>query len=344
MRFVYNWVLQREKENYEQGNKFLSAYTLKKELTELKKEYEWMNEISRATLSQSVFDAEKAYRTFFKNKKGYPKFKTRKSKRTFYSRYDKIKVTSSHIQLEKIGKVKLSERDRIPVNVKYSNPRITFDGLHWYISLGVEVKEQQNNTEQPLGIDLGIKELAVVSDGTVVPNINKSKKMKKLENHKKRQQRKVSKKYIKNKGGESVRKTNNIKKLEKKILKISRRITNIRKDSINKFTTKIVRTKPSKVVIEDLNVSGMMKNRKLSKAIQGQCFREIRRQLEYKCELNSIELVVANRWYPSSKTCSRCGFIKPKLSLSEREFNCECCKYSIDRDLNASINLSQYVA
>ncbi len=344
MRFIYNWALDREKESYEKDNKFKSAYDLKKELTEYKKQFGWMGEISRATLNQAIFDVVDSFKTFFKNKKGYPRYKSRKSKKSFYSRNDQIKVTSTHIQLEKIGKVKLSEKGRIPQGTKYSNPRIVFDGLSWYISVGVEVSEQQNNKGNPIGVDLGVKELAVCSDGSRYENINKSTKVKALEKRKKKMQKKVNKKYILNRKGVSYKKTNNIKKLENKLLKISRKITNIRTDFIHKMTTKIVRAKPSKLVIEDLNVSGMLKNRKLSRAIQEQCFREVRRQLEYKCELNSIKLVLASRWYPSSKTCSHCGYIKPKLSLSEREYICEYCGITLDRDLNASINLSRYVA
>ena len=342
-RWAYNWTLQRQQDNYKEGNKFIQDGYLRKELTQLKKteEFKWLNKVSCNVPKQAIKDACDAYKKFFKGLSKHPKFKSKKeNKLAFYNDNICLKVKNNKVLIERVGWIKTSEL--IPKN-KYHNPRITFDGLHWYLSVGIE-KEQsiKEELQGSIGVDLGIKELAVVSNGLVVPNINKSTKIKKLERHKKKLQKKVSKKYKINKKGESYIKTNNIKKLEKRILKLNRKITNIRNDYIHKFTTSLVRTKPERIVIEDLNVRGMMKNHKLAKAIQEQSFYEIRRQLTYKCEWNNIELVIANRFYPSSKTCSECGYIKPKLSLSERTYKCECCGLEIDRDLNAAINLSKY--
>jgi len=191
---------------------------------------------------------------------------------------------------------------------------------------------------------MGIKDLAICSNiEEPYKNINKSKKVKKLEKKMRRLQRKVSKKYLLNKKEGSYVKTSNIIKLEKNIRKLHKRLDNIRTDYRHKVTTEIVKTKPSRIVMETLNVKGMMKNRHLSKAIAKQGFFEFKTMIQYKAKKYGIEFVEADRWYPSSKTCSECGFVKPKLSLSEREFVCECCGAVIDRDKNASINLSRYV-
>lgn len=342
-RWAYNWTIGKQQENYKNGGKFISDSELRKELTQLKKteEYSWLYEVSNNITKQAIKDACEAYKRFFKKQAKYPKFKSKKrSKPAFYNDNVKLKVKSNKVLIEKVGWVKTSEL--LPVS-KFCNPRITFDGLYWYISVGVEIELENQKLEGSIGVDLGVKELAVLSTGEVIPNINKSQKMKRLEKRKKKLQKKISKKYEKGKVGETVRKTNNIKKSENKLLKISRKITNIRKDYIHKFTTSLVKTKPERIVIEDLNTKGMLKNHKLARAIQEQSFREIRTQLGYKTEMNGIELVIANRFYPSSKTCSHCGYVKPKLSLSERTFICECCGLEIDRDYNAALNLSAYV-
>jgi putative transposase len=221
--------------------------------------------------------------------------------------------------------------------------RISKDGIHWFVSITAEVPDYVDYSKpknQPLGIDLGIKALATVSTGKVYKNINQSSKVKRLEKRFKRLQRKVSRKYQMNKEGSRYRKTCNIIKLEKRIAKLRSHINNTRKDYIHKMTTEIVKTKPSHIVIEDLNVKGMLKNKHLARSIQQCNFYEIRRQLEYKCKWYNVELVIADRFYPSSKTCSSCGQIHRDLKLSDRRMNCDC-GLSIDRDLNASINLAK---
>lgn len=239
--------------------------------------------------------------------------------------------------------VRLAEHNRIPTGVKYYNPRITFDGLYWWISVGVDVPERQVSLNSTgIGIDLGIKDLAVCSDGTAYKNINKSNEIKRLEKRKRRIQRSISRKYIKNKKGESYCKTSNIEKSEKLLLKVNRRLTNIRENYLHQVTTEVANRKPRFVSIEDLNVGGMMKNRHLSSAAQYQGFYKFRCYIEYKCAERGIPVVVVNRWYPSSKLCSCCGNVKSDLKLSDRVYKCGVCGHTIDRDYQAALNLQTY--
>lgn len=343
-RWAYNWTLARQEDNYKNGGKFIPDGELRKEITQLKKteQYKWLNDVSAQIPKQAVKDACLAYQRFFKGLSNKPKFKSKKhSKPSFYQREDKLKYENGKVVLEKIGWVKVAEP--LP-DGKYLNPRIKFDGLNWWLTVGVEFEPAQDNTpySEPIGIDLGVKDLAVVSTGEKFKNINKSKKVKKLEKKLKRLQRKASKKYEKGKEGNRYRKTKNIIKLERLIRKTHQRLKNIRMNYIHQITTKLVKTKPEYIVMEDLNVSGMVKNHKLAKAVQEQALREFRRQMEYKCEWNGIRLIIADRYYPSSKMCSECGYILEKLSLSTREWVCPVCGTLHDRDLNASINLMKY--
>lgn len=196
-------------------------------------------------------------------------------------------------------------------------------------------------SDEGIGIDLGIKDLAICSDGNKYQNINKTQKIKKLEKQKRRLQRSISRSYEKNKKGESYCKTNNVIKKEKLLLKLNHRLTNIRQDYLHQTTTKIVKTKPSYIVLEDLNISGMMKNKHLAKAVQQQEFYEFRRQIEYKSAWNNISVIIADRFFPSSKLCSCCGKIKKDLKLLDRIYKCECGNV-IDRDYQAALNLKRY--
>ena len=282
-RFAYNWALGREKENYENGGKFISDAELRKEFTKLRhtEEYSWLLNISNNVTKQAIKDACNAYMNFFR-------------------------------------------------------------GLHWWISVGVEYTDSKEQlSDEGIGIDLGIKDLVVCSDINKYKNINKSKKVKKLEKRKRRLQRKISRKYDKNKEGGSYCKTNNIIKSEKLLLKVNHRLTNIRKNYLHQTTSGIINRKPRFICIEDLNVRGMVKNKHLSKAVQNQGFFEFRKQLEYKCEAKGIQLITADRFYPSSKLCSCCGNIKKDLKLSDRIYKCECGNI-IDRDFQAAINLKAY--
>lgn len=342
-RFIYNWTLAKQEENYKNGGKFISDNDLRKEITQLKKtELTWLNEVSNNVAKQSVKDACDSYKRFFKGLSDKPRFKSRrKSKKSFYNDNCKLKVKEGNlVNIEKVGWIKTNEQ--LPIGVKYSNPRISYDNKYWYISVGIEKEEIiEELTDISLGIDIGLKDLAICSDGTVYKNINKTYVVRKIEKRLKRLQKQVSRKYEQNKKGKEFVKTKNIIKLEKQIQQVHRRLANIRNNYLHQTTTNIVKTKPYRVVIEDLAVSNMMKNRHLSKAISKQGFYEFRRQLEYKCKFRGIELVIADRFYPSSKTCSQCGEIKKDLKLKDRVYKCSC-GLNIDRDLNASINLSNY--
>ena len=258
-RWVYNWVLAKQKENYELGNKFIQDGILRKELTQLKKseEFSWLFEVSNDVAKQAVKDACNSYKRFFKKQANFPKFKSRKkSKPSFYNDTFKLKVDRDYVTLAKIGKVKISEKSRVPYGeVVYYNPRITFDGLNWYLSVGVESNEFQSDadlTDKSLGIDLGIKDLAILSNGKVYPNINRTQKVKKLKKKLRRMQRQVSRKYQMNKDGDKFVKTKNVTKLETKIKKQYIKLTNIRTNYRQQITTEIVKTKPSRIVVEDL--------------------------------------------------------------------------------------------
>ncbi|KNF09573.1 IS605 transposase, OrfB family [Gottschalkia purinilytica] len=344
-RFIYNWTLAKQEENYKNGGKFINDGDLRKELTILKKaEFNWLNEVSNNIAKQAVKDACNAYKIFFKRLADKPKFKSRrKSKPSFYNDNIKLKVKSKKVLIEKVGWVKTSEQ--VPMNVKYTNPRVSFDGKYWYLSVGIEKENPVVElTNEIIGIDVGIENLAVCSNRMTFKNINKTRLVKKLEKRLRRLQRKVSKKYEMNKEGRKFVKTSNIIKLEKQIRLLYRKLSNIRNNHLHQATTKIVKTKPSRVVMETLNVKGMMKNKHLSKAIGSQGLYKFKRQLQYKCEFYGIEFIEADRFYPSSKTCSKCGHIKAKLLLSERTYICEECGVAINRDFNASINLSRYLS
>lgn len=343
-RWVYNWTLGRQKENYDNGGKFLSDNDLRKEITKLKKtdDFSWLSKVSNNVAKQAVKDACNSYKRFFKKQSDFPKFK-KKSRVTpsFYNDNMKLKAKPNKtILIEKVGWVKTSEQ--LPCGVKYMNPRIKFDGKYWYLTVGIEARGQEKElTDTVLGIDVGVKDLAVVSDGRVYKNINKTKEVKRLNKKLRRLQRQVSRKYEKNKEGDRYVKTRNILKVEHQIKLLHRKLTNIRNNHLHQATADIVKTKPCKIVVEDLNISGMMKNKHLAKAVANQKLHEFNRQLEYKCEKYGILFVKADRWFPSSKMCSNCGNIKKDLKLSDRVYNCDC-GHCMDRDLNASINLAKY--
>ena len=277
-RFAYNWTIAREQENYKQGGGFLSDGELRKEFTQLKKleEYEWLNEISNNVTKQAIKDACNAYKKFFKRQCKYPKFKSKKrSTLSFYQDNVKIQFTNTHVKVEKFSMsrkqnkqklnwIKLCEKGRLPTNCKYMHPRFTYDGLYWYVSVSIEVDDKipipSISTNEGIGVDLGIKNLAVCSDNNIYNNINKIQKVKKLEKRKRRLQRSISRKYEKNKKGGSYCKTSNIIKREKELLKVIKRLTNIRQNHLHQTTSEIVKRKPSFICMEDLNVNGMMKN------------------------------------------------------------------------------------
>jgi len=375
-RWAYNYALGKQLKNFEEGNKFIREGKIRKEITALKKtnEYVWLGDVSAQIPKQAVRDLDQAYKRFFKiqqsttekytaktiekakrtGKKltaydlnGHPKFKSKhKSMPKFFQREDKLVISNGKVKLEKIGWVKIAEKNRIPAG-KYSNPRVSFDGFYWYISVGVELENNikfQPETEG-IGIDVGVKDLAILSSGEKIKNINKTKEIRRLTKKLKRLQRQASRQYekLKKKGGENrYRKTCNLLKLEKKILSIHRRLKNIRLNHVHQATAKLVKAKPAFIAIEDLNINGMMKNKHLARAVQEQKLYKFKRQLSYKCDWNGIPLVLADRFYPSSKQCSHCGSIKKDLKLSDRTYYCKHCGLNINRDVNASINLKHY--
>ncbi|MFX1296579.1 MAG: RNA-guided endonuclease InsQ/TnpB family protein [Promethearchaeota archaeon] len=353
-RFAYNWALSKQKENYENGGKFIQDKILRKEFTQLKnqEEFKWLNSISNNVTKQAIKDACNSYKRFFKGYSKFPKFKSKKKTRpSFYQDNEKIKFTETHVKLEnlavskkknkqKLNWIRLAEHNRIQTNCKYYNPRIIHDGINWFITIGIEYEDNvETPVNEPIGIDLGIKDLAICSDGNTYKNINKTKRIKMLEKKMRRLQRKISRKYLRNKRGGEFCKTSNIIKSESELLKLNHKLKNIRKNYLHHTTTEIVNRKPRYITIEDLNISGMMKNKHLSKAIAQQSLYEFTRQLEYKSKWNNIELRKVNRFFPSSKMCCECGFVYKELKLSDRIYKCKCCNNVIDRDYQASMNL-----
>lgn len=342
-RWVYNWALSRQEENYKQGLKFISDNNLRKEITQMKKteEFKWLFDVSNNVAKQAVKDACDAYKKFFKGLSRKPRFKSRKRSRpSFYNDTVALEVKQGKVLIEKVGWVKTSEQ--LPIGEKYTNPRISFDGKYWYISVGIrQTFGQSELTDEVIGIDLGIKDLAFCSNGTVFKNINKTPEVRKLEKRLRRLQRSASRKYEMNREGDRFVKTCNTIKIEDRIRRLHRKLTNIRDNHIHQATSSIVKTKPCKVVMEDLNVKGMMKNKNLSKSIAKQKFSMFTSTMKYKCEKLGIEFLQVGRFFPSSKMCSYCDVIKSDLRLSDRMFRCEC-GFVADRDYNASLNLSNY--
>lgn len=354
-RFIYNWCIDRISENYNKTKKTLSSIELQKEIVILKKqiEYSWLNEVSANMLKQVTIDCSNAYKRWFKlikqnnNIKGKPRYKSRKSKQNCPTRTDRMTFNGRYVHIEKIGNVKLS-KVKIDLDGKLMNARLNFDGIDYWLSFSVEYKDiqlEEKPKTEPIGIDLGLKTLVYCSNG----NTYEKPHTKMIDKKIKYLQRKISKIYqpmidyckeTRTKFS-TLKKSNNLTKLEKELRKYQIRKTNILDSNIHRITSDLIKINPEKIVIEDLNVKGMMSNHKLARSIQSSKFYEIRRQLMYKCKNNNIELTVADRFYPSSKTCSSCGNIKDDLKLKDRVYRCPQCGTIIDRDLNAAINLSR---
>lgn len=306
----------------------------------------WIKEVSSKSVKQSITNAYGAYRKFFKKQSKFPRFKKKEKSdvKMYFVKTDAkaiIYCERHRIKIPTLGWVKLKEKGYIPTTrsgLVIRSGTVSKKAGRYYVSVLVDVsqKEVEKPTNQGIGIDLGIKDFAICSDKQVFKNINKSKEVKRLEKKLKREQRSLSRMYENNKKGESTQK--NIQKQKRKVQRIYRRMDNIRTDYINKTIAEIVKTKPSYITIEDLNIHGMMKNRHLAKAIQQQKLYEFRTKLTNKCHRNNIELRLVNRWFPSSKICNRCGNIKKDLKLSDRIYKC-VCGYVEDRDYNASLNL-----
>lgn len=343
-RFAYNLTLEIQEENHKQGNKFLSDCEARKIITQRKQDdLVWLYDYDCDIVKQAVKDACKAYKTFFKNKKGKPKFKSKKfSKPSFYVDGWKLKIENGYAKIPFCTKIKLYEKDYAPEGLNYQNPRVTFDGISWWVSVGVkEDTIKPNLTDEIIGIDLGLKELATCSNGLIFHNVSKFKSYKKLEKSIKQKQRQAARKYEANKQGKKFVKTSNIKKLETLIRKKRIKQQDIKKDYFHKSSTALVRTKPKAIVLEDLNVAGMRKNKHLSHSIQSASISMFKDMLVNKANSLGIEIVYADRFYPSSQICSHCGN-RRSIKLSERVYRCSICGLEIDRDLNASINLKHY--
>ena len=305
----------------------------------------WIKEVSSKAIQRSIQNGDTAFTRFFKHKSAFPRFKKKgKSdvKMYFVKNNPKDCTCERHrLKIPTLGWVRIKEKGYIPTSKDGYVARsgtISIKAGRYYVSALVELPDVKvaNNNNEGIGIDLGIKDFAIISNGKTYKNINKSTRLKKLKKQLRREQRCLSRKYEDLKKGESTQK--NIQKQKLKVQKLYHRISNIRTDYINKVIAEIVKTKPSYITIEDLNVSGMMKNRHLSKAVTSQKFYEFRTKLKAKCDENGIELRVVDRWYPSSKLCHCCGTIKKDLKLSDRIYRCDC-GYVEDRDVNAALNL-----
>lgn len=350
-RYIYNYMLVKQEELYEAGEKHLSHFDMVNLLKPLKNdgEHDWLYEVSNKTLDRVCGDLDKAYQAFFKKKSGFPKFKSKKkSKSSFPTRETIYFSADGFAHIEKLGKVKYKTDFELPFGrgAKFSNPRISNVNDKWILSFGMECENQAPVlNDYSVGIDLGIKDSAIVaySDKKLVfHNINKSKRVRSLNKRMKYLQRSISRKYEANKIGDEFIKTENIKRFENRLRKLYARISNIRSNFIHQSTHTIVSLLPATVVMEDLNVQGMMKNKHLSKAIHEQNLYEWIRQLKYKCEWREISFVQVDRFYPSSKTCHNCGCVKHDLKLKDRTFVCSECGYTEDRDFNAALNLMSY--
>lgn len=351
-RYIWNYMLALQQSRHENGEKHLSRFDMIKCLTPLKKEneHQWLKDVANTSLQIVCTDLSKAYDKFFNKLSRHPKFKSRKkSKPTFPTRNDNLWFDGTQVNIEKIGKIKYKTDFEIPLGRgnKFANPRVSYKNGKWLLSFGMECENQAPVlTDKPMGIDLGIKETMTVAygnDSIVFHNINKSRSVRLLKKQIKHLQRSISRKYEQNRQGRKFIKTRNIERAEEKLRKLYARLTNIRNNYNHQCTHKLVSLLPSRVVMEDLNVQGMMKNKHLSKAISEQCFFEIIGQMKYKCEWNNIPFYQVDRFYPSSKTCSCCGCIKTNLKLSDRTYQCSECGLVIDRDLNAAINLQRYI-
>lgn len=361
-RYIYNFYIAHNKELYENGEKFMTAYDFNKwlnnEYISNNPDKIWIKEVSSKAITKSLINANTAYQRFFDKKANFPRFKKKNKNeaKMHFVKTDKkaiIYCERHRIKIPTLGWVKIKEKGYIPTTKSgkiIKSGTVSIKAGRYYVSVLVEepdTRQPEFNLElnpEGLGIDLGIKDFAIVSNGKIYKNINKTKKIKNLEKKLKREQRSLSRKYedlkkrnkISKEGEEATRQ--NIQKQVLKIQKIYQTLTHIRTDYINQTISEIVKTKPSYITIEDLNVSGMMKNKHLSKAIASQKFYEFRTKLIAKSKELGIEVRLVDRFYPSSKLCNNCGHINKDLKLSDREYICEC-GYKADRDYNASLNL-----
>ena len=349
-RYVYNFYLGHNKALHDDGEKFMTGKSfslwLNNEYIPDNPDKTWIREVYSKAVKKSIEDGCAAFTRFFKHQSDFPKFKKKgKSdvKMYFVRNNPKDCQCERHrLKIPTLGWVRIKEKGYIPTTkdgYMIRSGTVSVKAGRFYVSVLVEIPDINidNNSNEGIGIDLGLKDFAIVSNGKTYRNINKSAGLKKLEKQLIREQRSLSRKYENLKKGKSTQRAN-IQKQKLKVQKLHHKMDNIRTDYINKTIAEIVKTKPSYITIEDLNVKGMMKNRCLSKAVASQKFYEFRTRLKAKCDENGIELRVADRFYPSSKTCHHCGSVRKNLKLSDRIYRCEC-GYVADRDLNAALNL-----
>ena len=349
-RYVYNFYLGHNKALHDNGEKFMTgkdfSLWLNNEYIPDNPDKTWIREVYSKAVKKSIEDGCTAFTRFFKHQSDFPKFKKKgKSdvKMYFVRNNPKDCQCERHrLKIPTLGWVRIKEKGYIPTTkdgYMIRSGTVSVKAGRFYVSVLVEIPDVNinNNLNEGIGIDLGLKDFAIISNGKTYRNINKSAGLKKLEKQLIREQRSLSRKYENLKKGESTQRAN-IQKQKLKVQKLHHKMDNIRTDYINKTIAEIVKTKPSYITIEDLNVKGMMKNRCLSKAVASQKFYEFRTRLKAKCDENGIELRVADRFYPSSKTCHHCGSVRKNLKLSDRIYRCEC-GYVADRDLNAALNL-----
>ena len=349
-RYVYNFYLGHNKALHDNGEKFMTGKSfslwLNNEYIPDNPDKTWIREVYSKAVKKSIEDGCAAFTRFFKHQSDFPKFKKKgKSdvKMYFVRNNPKDCQCERHrLKIPTLGWVRIKEKGYIPTTkdgYMIRSGTVSVKAGRFYVSVLVEIPDVNinNNLNDGIGIDLGLKDFAIISSGKTYRNINKSAGLKKLEKQLIREQRSLSRKYENLKKGESTQRAN-IQKQKLKVQKLHHKMDNIRTDYINKTIAEIVKTKPSYITIEDLNVKGMMKNRCLSKAVASQKFYEFRKRLKAKCDEKGIELRVADRFYPSSKTCHHCGSVRKNLKLSDRIYRCEC-GYVADRDLNAALNL-----
>lgn len=348
-RFIYNFYLGHNKGISAKEKRFVSGMDFSKwlnnEFVPNNPEYSWIKDVSTKAVKQAIMNGEKAFKKFFKGEAKFPKFKKKKNN-DVKAYFPKNNVTDwtverHRVKIPTLGFVQLKEKGYIPVNSEVTSGTVSYNAGRYYVSVLVkeEVKQNHFSYSDGIGIDIGVKEFIIISNGIEKKNINKTKKIKKLEKKLKREQRRLSKKYENKKKGEATNSAKNIDKQVLKIQKLHQRLKNIRQNFVNQTVSELVKIKPKYITIEDLNIRGMMKNRHLSKAIAQQNFYYFKTKLENKCKQNGIELRIVSKWYPSSKMCVCCGNIKKDLKLSDRVYICEECGFEIDRDLNAAINL-----
>ena len=348
-RYIYNFYISYNKELYENNKEFMSGKSfsvwLNNEYIPNNPDKLWIKEVSSKSVKKSIENGYTAFVNFFKHKSDFPNFKKKNISdvKMYFVKDNKTDCLSERhrIKIPTLGWVRLKEKGYIPTSKDgfiIKSGTISYKAGKYYISVLIDIPEQniQVNNNLGIGIDLGLKDFAICSDGSVYNNINKTIGIKKIEKKLKREQRKLSRKIVSLKNNSTQK---NLKKQKLKVQKLYQRLTNIRTDYLNKTINSIVKTKPSFIVIEDLNVSGMMKNKHLSKAVAQQKFFEFKTRLINKCKEYGIELRVVDRWYPSSKLCHNCGHIKKDLKLKDRTYICSKCGYIEDRDINASLNL-----